>query len=260
LAHDHKAGPLASFLAVRFSPLILAAALASEAPVALAQDSTVRVLSLIGANSNRTSARTAALAGGLVLASFITDKSVRSFIQGNRGKYGDRIASVGNRFGEPRLIVPLLGAAFLAGKLAGDEGVAGTSVKLAGAMGIAGGISLLVKFTVGRARPTNSRHEVDWFEPFNRSDLFSSFPSGHTAVAFALASTLAHQVHGKWARRLFYAGAATTAFARINNDKHWISDVTGGALVGHFAGKLVTSKRVRITPRPDGVALTVAFR
>jgi membrane-associated phospholipid phosphatase len=209
---------------------------------------------------NRTSARTVALAGGLVLASFITDKGVRSFIQANRGKRGDWIASVGNRFGEPRLIVPLVGAAFLAGKLAGDDGVAGTSVKLAGAMVVAGAISQLVKFTVGRARPANSQNEVDWFQPFNRSDEFNSFPSGHTAVAFALASTLANQVHGKWARRLFYAGAVTTAFARINNDKHWISDVTGGALLGHFAGKLVTSKRIRITPRPDGVALAVTFR
>jgi hypothetical protein len=77
-----------------------------------------------------------------------------------------------------------------------------------------------IKYSVKRLRPDNSRH--------------NSFPSGHTATAF-MAATLLHKEYG-WRSPWFsiggYTAAALTGVSRIMNNKHWATDVLGGAIVG----------------------------
>jgi membrane-associated phospholipid phosphatase len=61
-----------------------------------------------------------------------------------------------------------------------------------------------------------------------------SFPSGHTAEAFANATFLYYEYKHK--SILYgiagYAMAATTAYLRMYNNKHWLSDVVAGAGIG----------------------------
>lgn len=61
-----------------------------------------------------------------------------------------------------------------------------------------------------------------------------SFPSGHTAIAFATASSLS-EVHPeqKW---YYYAGAALIAWSRVETGAHTWRDVLGGAAVGITVG------------------------
>ncbi|WDF53873.1 phosphatase PAP2 family protein [Mucilaginibacter sp. KACC 22063] len=66
-----------------------------------------------------------------------------------------------------------------------------------------------------------------------------SFPSGHTANAFAGAEFMAQELSGKseWYGALGYAFATTTGIFRIYHQDHWFSDVIAGAGCGILATK-----------------------
>lgn len=71
------------------------------------------------------------------------------------------------------------------------------------------------------------------------SDYFS-FPSGHTAEAFANAEfmRLEYKSQSPWYGIAGYAIAATTGYLRMYNNKHWLSDVVAGAGVGIASTKI----------------------
>lgn len=63
---------------------------------------------------------------------------------------------------------------------------------------------------------------------------YSSFPSGHTAEAFASAEFLRQEYKdiSVWYGVAGYATATATAVLRMYNNKHWLSDVVAGAGIG----------------------------
>lgn len=74
----------------------------------------------------------------------------------------------------------------------------------------------------------------------------SSFPSGHTAAAFALHGTLADLLDSRGARgaRFFgpllrYGIPGAIAFSRIHRGQHHISDVVAGAVLGRWSAGVV---------------------
>lgn len=100
-----------------------------------------------------------------------------------------------------------------------------------------GGVALLI----GRSRPTvgHGPWEFRALHPeatgwLNAQHL--SFPSGHTALAFATALTLGHLLpRGKW---LFYLAAGLVGAERVAESVHWTSDVVAGAGLGLLAGAI----------------------
>lgn len=68
----------------------------------------------------------------------------------------------------------------------------------------------------------------------------SSFPSGHTAEAFASAEFLRMEYQNKsiWYGVLGYSMACMTGYLRMYNNKHWFSDVLAGAGVGILSTRL----------------------
>lgn len=67
-----------------------------------------------------------------------------------------------------------------------------------------------------------------------------SFPSGHTTVAFSLATMIAQEYPKPIIIPILAYGFATcTALGRINGNYHWASDVLMGASIGYFTSKLV---------------------
>lgn len=68
----------------------------------------------------------------------------------------------------------------------------------------------------------------------------TSFPSGHTAQAFA-AATFLHKEYGKdhpWYSVIAYGTATAVGVLRVMNNRHWVSDVLAGAGIGILATNL----------------------
>lgn len=68
----------------------------------------------------------------------------------------------------------------------------------------------------------------------------TSFPSGHTAQAFAGATLFCDEFaqHKPWLAITVYSGAATVGVLRILNNRHWTSDIIAGAGFGMLSAKL----------------------
>ena len=82
------------------------------------------------------------------------------------------------------------------------------------------------KTFIGRERPDGSE--------------YVSFPSGHTATAFACAHLL-HKEYGElspWISVVGYSMATVTGVTRILNNRHWLSDVLFGAGIGILSTEL----------------------
>lgn len=69
---------------------------------------------------------------------------------------------------------------------------------------------------------------------------YDSFPSGHTAEAFASAEFLRQEYLNisPWYGLSGYGAAVTTGYLRMYNNKHWLSDVIAGAGVGIISTKV----------------------
>src|SRR5258708_2245072 len=69
---------------------------------------------------------------------------------------------------------------------------------------------------------------------------YASFPSGHTAQAFASAEFMRQEYKDEsfWYGVAGYAMATATGVLRLYNNKHWVSDVVTGAGIGIASTKL----------------------
>lgn len=130
-----------------------------------------------------------------------------------------------------------------------------TTTLLATQAYITGGLTeSVLKFLTGRQRPYNSdpnavQAKPTFHGPFykttrdaNGKKLNSSFPSGHTTVAFAAATVFAMEYHNKpLVPILAYSAASLIGISRLTENKHWASDVLVGAALGYLNGRLVVN-------------------
>jgi membrane-associated phospholipid phosphatase len=104
----------------------------------------------------------------------------------------------------------------------------------------AGIVAQIIKPLVGRARP-----EL-WLGPAHYAPGSStSFPSGHTVGAFALAGVLVFGSRSWTLRVIAFALAAGVGLSRILAFRHWTSDVTASAIVGLATAWIVTRMTLR---------------
>jgi membrane-associated phospholipid phosphatase len=96
---------------------------------------------------------------------------------------------------------------------------------------LAGAVTTLIKWCVFRPRPAIvAGWEARVSDSAFNQESFQSFPSGHTATAFALATALAMMYpHG---RVYFYGLAVLVGVQRVLVQTHYPSDVLVGSLIG----------------------------
>jgi PAP2 superfamily len=206
-------------------------------------------------SSSFISRKTATVAGLLLGAALLGDGSVRAQAQEHRGATSNSLASVGNTLGEWTVVVPALGAGYLAGEIAGSSDFKRVMLHAGAAAALATGISSGLKYSIGRMRPDVAGGPTQ-FQPFSGSN---SFPSGHTAVAFALATSIADETDDSWSDYAVYGAASLTALSRINDNRHWASDVLVGALIGHLSGRWVSRQMGPVRVSPVGVSVNLEF-
>lgn len=86
-----------------------------------------------------------------------------------------------------------------------------------------------------------------------------SFPSGHTAVAFAAARFTQKRYGAQIHPALLYGAATLTAVARVEADQHYAGDTVAGAALGYAWAEFCTESRsdqqLALWPTAGGVAL-----
>jgi len=118
-----------------------------------------------------------------------------------------------------------------------------------------------IKIAVGRERPDS--HFLGVTDEAN-----VSFPSGHTASAMSVAISAAVVARMRGYRSEPYIWAAGTlaalsaGYLRIAGDRHYLTDVLGGAAIGTAAGLTVPylmERNLAVTPTRDGIAVAGAW-
>ena len=192
----------------------------------------------------------AALVGG-VSALMLLDHSSRDFFQDNRSHSSNDIASGLRHFGQPEVYGTVTLGLIGAGLISGNDEITRAGGRLAATLALAGAASTGFKWAAGRPRP-NESSDVDGFAPFSGQD---AMPSGHTTVAFALATALADDIHRTWATVGLYTLATGVGWSRLNDNKHWLSDVAMGAAVGTVSAKLINGHWRIFNLRPPSILL-----
>lgn len=174
------------------------------------------------------------------------DENIRDVFQRNRTKTTNRLAD-GFNFLAGSGAFPILVGTLAAGVVFKDEKLKATAID--------GGESALfalswcefIKIAASRARPF--KNEGVWKREGFSTD--ASFPSGHTTLAFALATTASCEYDKTWVTVASYALATGVGLARLNDDRHFASDVLVGAALGTAVARTIFKRNeARRHPKP----------
>jgi len=165
-------------------------------------------------------------AGSLgAFAGHAADANVTRLMAGSNGLHG--ALRFGETIGGARTQTAAAFATFAIGRISGNEKVTRIGADLIGAQILTQTLTAGIKMSVGRTRPDGTQY---------------SFPSGHSATTFATATVLQRNLG--WKVGIPAYGLATyVAASRVQDKRHFLSDVTFGAAIGIVAGRTVTIGR-----------------
>lgn len=198
------------------------------------------------------------MTGGLIGgtgAAMLVDEDVRDLFGRGHDAIRDSIAKVGNTAGT---IVPagiIIGTLYVGGLAFDEPGIRMAGRHAGEALLFAGTITGVIKYLAGRNRPDQNNGAFTYHGP-SMLDQYQSLPSGHTTIAFAVASSLSADIDNPWATAGLYGIATITALSRIYNDRHWTSDVLLAAGISTACGYGVVHLH-DVAPRLQGDFLVV---
>lgn len=164
-------------------------------------------------------------------------------------------------FGDSQFIVFGSLGGYAAGELIGSERGKEAALLVAQSFVLSAGLTQGLKFAFRRQRPDDSRDDQYSFFSSDASKTNSAFPSGHATNAFSMAAVLTNVYDEQvpWLGWVLYPVATMTALARVNNERHWGSDVFLGSALGYFIGRMVVhyspfrgDKTISLAPMTEG--------
>lgn len=210
------------------------------------------------------------LALGITLASPIANTSIdgdfQSWYQDDvRSRDTDDFAAFWKTFGEGQIFIPafvglgLVGRCFEDRPLLGTVGDFGDRVTRSYLVGAPP--MLLMQFTLGAGRPGETSAGSHWqsFEDTNAV-------SGHAFMGSVPFITAAQMAENPWAKSALYICSTFTAWSRVNDDKHYLSQAALGWWMGYLACRAVDGTKYvdkgytltpMVTPEMAGVGLIV---
>lgn len=242
-------GPLAAQAGAPAAPALADTAAAVDSAAALDSAAAARRVDqdLRQPRSGGAWARWAERAAGLATL-LAADRAVRRTAQDLRRQSSDasvpaELSSLGNDLGTWDRSAPFLVGGALAGGalLDGLRGV-GRGASLVGGVVAGSMASEVVNHSVGRSRPSWGRGAYS-LDPFSGH---ASFPSGHAAYLFSVAGGVDAVTEGWLPAAAAYGAAGLSAYGRLYADKHWLSDVVVGAVVGATVSRLATRRAMRL--------------
>ncbi|MCB2219894.1 MAG: phosphatase PAP2 family protein [Bacteroidetes bacterium] len=195
------------------------------------------------------------------------DEDIYEFFQSNRSGASNKTSKWVEPLGSGYYSIPILAGIYIfSNRNSRHRNVALTGLK---AYILAGGAAAVGKHLFHRHRPSENDppDPYRWEGPYPFTFDHVSFPSGHTTSAFAVASVLAMGYRDKpWVGITSYTIASLVGLSRINDTRHWASDVVAGAALGSFIGitlsKINFNKKLTVEPGYSsyGAGLRMSWR
>ena len=195
------------------------------------------------------SARTLVIlsAGGAMAGIAAAHEDPQGIVHDLSGGTWEGAANVGNAWGDGALAVGLTSAMLLAGHVTRDSTMFETGFQLARTLVYTGVLVEGLKVMVDRTRPDGGKY---------------SFPSGHAAIATSMVPVLARG-YGPSVGVPAGVLAGLTSIGRLEDRKHYLSDVLFGSALGLSVGLAVSARdsphAVHVALIDGGAALTVRF-
>ncbi len=149
------------------------------------------------------------------------------------------------------------GGIYLTGLLTHDEHAKRTGVLAAEASIDSALLYGSMKLIFARQRPYTDNADGKFFAGNFSS---GSFPSGHAALSWTIASVIAHEYPKLPVQLLMYGLATTVSTTRVTGGQHFPSDVFVGSTLGFLVGRYVANKdKHTLTPTShNGNRMTAA--
>ena len=156
------------------------------------------------------------------ISSTFDDEVHEYFAKGNVESTWAEIAST---IGKPYVLAPAVTTVLILGHHSSDERFRAFSYALTEGYILNYGLTQGIKYATSRDRPDHSNSQA--------------FPSGHASDTFMIATVL-NRYYGKKAGLIGYSAAVVISASRLKKDRHWLSDVVGGAALGYIVGRDVS--------------------
>jgi membrane-associated phospholipid phosphatase len=159
------------------------------------------------------------------------DESITAWVLKNRNQDTKNIASFVKPLGNGAVLLGSAATIFCFAAITKHQQLKSFALKETKTLLITSAVLLAMKYSFQRARPYENLGSNVWRGPFAKSG-FYSFPSGHSALSFATATTISQFSKKKIIPVIAYTIAASVALSRVHDEKHWSSDILAGATIG----------------------------